>query len=236
MPAGGSRPRDPADARPVGWQPGARAPDPRCPRSVRLRSYLRAQCRRSSPPRTRRSGSADHGSRRDRGLVERAWQVRVEGSATHRHVLAGQREVRRLRRGLRLLRPVALRRGRHADARDDDPGADPRARTRGRGGGRAPLLHGHAGPGTLQARLPERPRGRAAGGRAHQPEALRLDRPHVGRAGEGAQGGASNGSTTTSRRPRATTPRSPAPCATRAGCARSRRSRRPGSRPASAAS
>ena len=34
-------------------------------------------------------------------------------------MLARQREVGRLRRGLRLLRPVALRRGGHPDARDD---------------------------------------------------------------------------------------------------------------------
>ena len=39
--------------------------------------------------------------------------------------------------------------------------------------GRAPLLHGHAGPGPLQARLRQGPGGRAAGGGAHQPEALR---------------------------------------------------------------
>ena len=72
-----------------------------------------------------------------------------------RHVLAGQRQVRRLRRGLRLLRPVALRRGRDADARDDGARADPRARARGRGRRRPPLLHGHPGPGALQARLRE---------------------------------------------------------------------------------
>ena len=70
-----------------------------------------------------------------------------------RHVLAGQRQVRRLRRGLRLLRAVALRRRRDADARDDGARADPRARARGRGRRRPPLLHGHAGPGPLQARL-----------------------------------------------------------------------------------
>ena len=106
-----------------------------------------------------------------------------------RHVLAGQRQVRRLRRGLRLLRPVPLRRGGHADARDDGAGADPRARESGRGGRRPPLLHGHPGPGPLEAGLPEDPRGDAAGRRADQPQALRLDRPHVGGAGEGAEGG-----------------------------------------------
>ena len=36
-------------------------------------------------------------------------------------MLAGQRQVGRVRRGLRLLRAVALRRGRDADARDDEP-------------------------------------------------------------------------------------------------------------------
>ena len=48
--------------------------------------------------------------------------------------------------------------------------------------GRAPLLHGHPGPGAEQARLRQGAGGRAAGGRADQPQALRLDRPHVGRA------------------------------------------------------
>ena len=180
----------------------------------------------------------DRGPRRDRG----ADRARLAGARRalrrlDRHVLAGQRQVGRLRRGLRLLRPVALRRGGHADARDDDARADPRARARRRGRRRAPLLHGHPGPGALQARLPERRRGRAAGGRAHEPQALRLDRPHVGRrAPSSSRKPASSASTTTSRRPRATTRRSPRRSATRAGCARSRRSRRPASRPASAAS
>ena len=112
-------------------------------------------------------------------LVERAWQARA-GALRRRdgHVLAGQREVRRLRRGLRLLRPVALRRGRDAAARDDGARADPRARPGRRGRRRAPVLHGHAGPGPLQARLREGPRGRAARRRAHQPQALRVDRAH----------------------------------------------------------
>ncbi len=101
----------------------------------------------------------------------------------HRHVFAGECEVGGLRRGLRLLRPVAVRRGRHADARDDGAGADPRARPRRRGRGRAPLLHGHSGPGPVQARLREDPRRRPARGRAHRPEALCLGRAHVGRAG-----------------------------------------------------
>ena len=112
-------------------------------------------------------------------LVERAWQARAGAlRRQHGHVLARQREVGRLRRGLRLLRAVALRRGRDADARDDGARADPRARARGRGGGRAPLLHGHPGPGAVQARLREGPRGRAARRRAHEPQALRVDRAH----------------------------------------------------------
>ena len=83
-------------------------------------------------------------------LVERGWQrARRALRRLDRHVLAGQREVRRLRRGLRLLRPVALRRRRHADARDDGARADARARARRRGGRRAPLLHGRPGPGPL---------------------------------------------------------------------------------------
>ena len=68
-------------------------------------------------------------------------------------------------------------------------------------------------------------RGREARRRAHQPQALRLDRPHVRRrAPRRSRTPASSASTTTSRRPRATTRRSPRPSATRAGCARSRRS------------
>ena len=157
--------------------------------------------------------------RRDRG----AGRARLGGAQRalrrlDRHVLAGQRQVGRLRRGLRLLRPVALRRGRHADARDDGARADPRAREGGRGRRRPPLLHGHPGPGALEARLREDPRGRPAGRRADQPEALRLDRPHVGRARQAARARpASSASTTTSRRRAPTTPRSRPRSATRAG-------------------
>ena len=135
------------------------------------------------------AGRADR-PRRDR----RADRARLGGPhrplrRLDRHVLAGQRQVGRLRRGLRLLRPVALRRGRHADARDDGARPDPRARQGGRGRGRPPLLHGHPGPGALQARLREDPRGGQAGLRADEPEALRLDRPHVAGAGQAAEGG-----------------------------------------------
>ena len=124
----------------------------------------------------------------DRERDRRPRRARLEGAPGElrrldRHVLPGQRQVRRLRRGLRLLRPVALRRGRHADARDDGAGADPRARQGGRGRRRPPLLHGHPGPGPLEARLRQDPRGCEAGLRADQPEALRLDRPHVRRSG-----------------------------------------------------
>ena len=174
----------------------------------------------------------DRGSRRARlGGAPRALR-RLD-----RHVLARQREVGRLRRGLRLLRPVALRRGRHADARDDGARADPRARAGRRGRRGAPLLHGHPGPGAVEARLREDPRGRAAGLRADEPEALRLDRPHVARPGAASsRTPGSSASTTTSRRRAPTTTRSRRRSATRAGCGRSTRSRRPGSRPASAAS
>ena len=163
-------------------------------------------------------------------LVERAWQrARRALRRLDRHVLARQREVGRLRRGLRLLRAVALRRGRDADARDDGARADPRARARRRGRGRAPLLHGHAGPGALQARLREVPRGRAARRRAHEPQALRVDRAHERRrARRRSRRPASSACTTTSRPPSPTTTRSRRPSATRAGCARSRRSARPG--------
>ena len=51
---------------------------------------------------------------------------------------------------MRLLRPVAVRGGRHADARDDGARADPRARASGRGGRSSSLLHGHPGPGALK--------------------------------------------------------------------------------------
>ena len=171
-------------------------------------------------------------------LVERAWEVRQrELRRLDRHVLARQRQVGRLRRGLRLLRPVPLRGGGHADARDDGARADPRAREGRRGRRRPPLLHGHPGPGALEARLREDPRRREARRRADEPQALRLDRPHVGRARPRrcARPG-SSASTTTSSPPAPTTPRSRPRSATRAGCGRSRRSRRPGSRPASAAS
>ena len=154
-----------------------------------------------------------------------------------RHVLAGQRQVRRLRPGLRLLRPVALRRVRDAAARDDGARADPRARPRRRGGRRAPLLHGHPGPGAVQARLREGARRRAPRRRAHEPQALRVGRPHVGRARQGAAARpASSACTTTSRRPSPTTTRSRRPCATSRGCGRSTRSARRAWRRASAGS
>ena len=105
-----------------------------------------------------------------------------------------------------------------------DRGPDPRARPGRRGRGRAPLLHGHPGPGPLEARLREHPRRRPARLRAHEPEALRLDRPHVApRARRRSRRPASSAFTTTSRPPRATTPRSRRRSATRAGCARSTR-------------
>ena len=100
---------------------------------------------------------------------------------------------------------------------------------RGRGRRRAPLLHGHPGPGALQARLRGDPRGRAAGRRADEPQALRLDRAHERQARAGSSRTRASSACTTTSRPRArTTPRSPRPSATRAGCARSRRSREAG--------
>ena len=131
---------------------------------------------------------ADRGPRRDRS----ADRPRVEGPPgalwrLHGHVLARQRQVRRVCRGLRLLRAVAVRRGGHADARDDDPRADPRARAGGRGRRRPPVLHGHPGAGAVKAGLLQRARRRQAGGRAHQPQALRVDRAHVGQAGQAAR-------------------------------------------------
>ena len=165
-------------------------------------------------------------------LVERAWAGPPRAlRRLDRHVLAGQREVRRLRRGLRLLRAVALRRGRHADARDDGARPDPRARQGRRGRGRPPLLHGDPGPGAVEARLREDPRGRAPGLRADQPQALRLGRPHLPRpAPRSWPTPGSSASTTTSRPRAATTTRSRRRSATRAGCGRSTRSRTRASR------
>ena len=140
-------------------------------------------------PEEARQARRDRGPRRDRG-ARRACLEGTRGALRrlHRHVLAGQRQVGRVRGGLRLLRPVPLRRGRDADARDDDPGADPRARARGRGRGRPPLLHGHPGPGALQEGLRFDPRGRAPGGQRDQPQALRVGRAHERQAGAAAQG------------------------------------------------
>ena len=131
-----------------------------------------------------------------------------------------------------------LRRGRDADARDDGARADPRARARRRGGGRAPLLHGHAGPGPLEARLREGPRGRAAG-RPSTPTSSAAPRSATCRPSArrqlkeaGIQRVHHNVETARELLRRGLDARS----ATRAGSARSRRCGRPGSRPASAAS
>ena len=178
----------------------ARAAISRPPRRHNLAAHAAADHPRGGPAARR-----DRGPRsRSKRSIERAWEARVERFARlDRHVLAGQRQVRRLRRGLRLLRAVALRRGRDADARDDGARADPRARARRRGRGRAPLLHGHAGPGPVQARLREVPGGRAPRRRAHQPQALRLGRAHVApRARPRCARRASSACTTTSRPPR----------------------------------
>ena len=67
-------------------------------------------------------------------LIERAWQVRVErfDDSTDLCSLVNAKSGG-CAAGLRLLRAVALRRGRDAAARDDGARADPRARARGRG-------------------------------------------------------------------------------------------------------
>ena len=205
---------------------------------VRTRAYSARPCRRSSPAkRPSHSGEIDR-PRRDRG----AGRARVAGAPgalrrLHRHVLAGQRQVGRLRRGLRLLRAVALRRGRDAAARDDGARADPRARPGGRGGRRAPLLHGHPGPGPVQARLREGARGRAARRRAHEPQALRVDRPHERRARQGAQGRGHPARAPQRRDGGVLLPRGLLDGPLRGPAAHDRRGRaRPGWRPASAAS
>ena len=129
-------------------------------RNVNLQQ--RARGRSHMPPLITREEALQLGEIEDHAADRGAGRARL-GSARgalrrlHRHVLAGQRQVRRLRRGLRLLRAVALRRGRDADARDDGARAGARARARRRGRGRAPLLHGHPGPGPVQARLREVP-------------------------------------------------------------------------------
>ena len=167
---------------------------------------LRARRARRTTPRSRRWSSA-----RGRRAQERF------GDSTDMCSLVNAKS-RRLRRGLRLLRAVALRRGRDADARDDGARADPRARARGRGGGRAPLLHGHPGPGAVQARLREGARGRAARRRAHEPQALRVDRPHVSATRAQALQGGRHPARAPQRRDGAspTTPRSRRRSATRA--------------------
>ena len=116
------------------------------------------------PPLITREEALRLGEIEDHAEIEALVRARLGGARgalrrLDRHVLAGQRQVRRLRRGLRLLRAVALRRGRDPAARADGARADPRARARRRGRRRAPLLHGHPGPGALQARLPEVPEG-----------------------------------------------------------------------------
>jgi len=123
-------------------------------------------------------------------LIERAWKC-------------ARRQLRRLDRLCSLVTaksggcaedcgfwPSPLRRGRHADARDDG-GPTRSSRTRGGGGCRgAPLLHGHPRTGPLQARL-RRKSSRAQAGREH----TNLKRcasigPHVRRSRqEAARGG-----------------------------------------------
>ena len=75
--------------------------------------------------------------------------------------------------------------------------------------GRAPLLHGHPGPGPVQARLREHPR-RARGSSPSTPtsSAARRSATCRPRARRRSRTPASSACTTTSRRPRATTPRS----------------------------
>ena len=196
------------------------------------------QCAVANQPRRSPATGRDRGSRRDRA-PRRARLARAQGPLRrlHRHVLAGQRQVGRLRRGLRLLRPVALRRGGHADARDDDRRADPRARPRGRGRRSAPLLHGHPGPGPVQARLRERAsRARSWWPSTRTSSAASRSATCRATAPTRSRTPASSACTTTWRPPRATTTRCPPRSATRAGSAPSTRCATPGSRPAWAAS
>ena len=231
----------------------APASDPRVPVSlgVALERAGRCLARTASDPlpSLRRDGAPHHvrrGARAWRADLPRghprSGRACVGGApgalrGLDRPVLARQREVRRLRGGLRLLRSVALRRSGHPDARDDGARADPGARQGSGGGGRAPVLHGDAGPGAFQARLRADRRGREAGFRGDEPQALRLDRPHLPhRAQRRSRKPASSGSTTMSSRRSPTTPRSRPRSATRVASARSTRSKRPDSRAASAAS
>ena len=182
---------------------------------------------------------APHRSRRDRG----AGRARLGGAPRElrrldRHVLAGQRQVRRLRRGLRLLRPVALRRGRHADARDDGARADPRARARPP---RPPAPTASAWSPRARA-SPSATSRRSSRARELVAEHTNLKRcASIGHMSAerakalkeaGIQRVHHNVETAQLLLPGGLHARS----ATRAACGRSRRSRRPGSRPASAAS
>ena len=116
------------------------------------------------------------------------------------------------------------------------PRPDPRARQGRRGRGRAPLLHGHAGPGALRSAT-SRTSSRARSSSPSRPTSSAAPRSATcrPRAPRRSRTRESSAFTTTSRRRRATTTRCRRRSATRAASARPGR-RRPDSRPASAAS
>ena len=213
-----------------------------CPSPIwRSRPIAGLASRGNGAPHHVRRGPRPRGARIARGHP-RSRRARLGGAPgalrrLDRPLLARQRQVRRLRGGLRLLRPVALRRSRHADARDDGARSDPRAREGGRGGRRPPLLHGHPGPGPLQARLRAHRRRSQARIEGDQPQALRLHRAHLPRSRQDPRRRRASSASITTSSPRSrTTPRSRPPFATRGGSAPSTRSKRRASKAASAAS
>ena len=174
------------------------------------RAYLRPRCRRSSPTRKRsRSGEIDDHAEIE-ALVERAWQVRVErfGDSTDMCSLVNAKS------GGCAEDCGFCAQSRFAEA--DTPMhamMTPEQILEHARAAEAAGAHRFCmvtqGQGLSKRDFQNVLEGAQARGRAHQPQALRLDRPHVGRArARRSRRPASSGSTTTSRRPRATTPRS----------------------------